>query len=111
MEISGFVPLSVDANQVLAVSATTGNVQLTNVGEHVTANVMLWNSGPNIAHMNWGASAGTSCSLGGGFIVPASSFLTLERPPGAVWLSGIASATNTAGMYITTGFGAGFPSK
>jgi hypothetical protein len=50
MEISGFVPLSVNANQVLAVTATTGNVQLTNVGEHVTANVILWNSGPNSSH-------------------------------------------------------------
>jgi|APSaa5957512535_1039671.scaffolds.fasta_scaffold323486_1 hypothetical protein len=101
----------IGAAQTMAVTATTGVLSLTSVGSHYSANVQIWNSGPNGAIMSFGASAGITQATAGGFFVPASSFCTLERPPGPQWLTAICSGTKTAGLHIATGLGNAFQSK
>lgn len=97
--------------QTMAVTATTGVLSLTSVGAHYSANVQIWNSGPNGAIMSFGGSAGIAQTTANGFFVPASSFCTLERPPGPQWITAICSGSKTAGLYVATGYGNAFQTK
>jgi hypothetical protein len=110
MDMNTFSPLPLKASQVLAVTATTGNIALTSVGANMTANLEVYNQGGDLVFINMGASSTTSASVTGGYVIGAGKTAHLVRPPGPTWLSAICSGALTTELYISTGFGVPFSS-
>jgi hypothetical protein len=108
MDINLFSPLPLKATQVMSVTATTSVIALTSVGSHYQANLEVYNQGGDIVFINFGASATTSASVTGGYIIGAGRTAHLVRPPGPTWISAICSGALTSELYVSTGYGASF---
>jgi hypothetical protein len=108
MDINLFSPLPLKATQVMSVTATTSVISLTSIGANYQANLDVYNQGGDPCFVNMGASATTSASITGGFVVGAGLHAHLVRPPGPTWFSAICSSGITTELYVSTGFGVPF---
>lgn len=88
----------------LAVTATSGSVQLTDMGSNSGCKVQIWNKGPSHCFIRFDPdSAPTAVTTD--MCIPPGTIQTLVRPNGAPYMAAICDSGDTATLYANSGMG------
>jgi hypothetical protein len=97
-----FMPLG--ATVTLAVTASTGNVALTDPGRFVSRyQVRILNTGSERAYIAFGGSTITATTAS--MPIPAGNTEVFTIPGGATYMAAICDTALTTTLYATCGFG------
>lgn len=107
MDLQAFSPIGDTVG--VAVTSATATEAMTDTGNNSSPNVMIFNSGPNTAFVNFGDSSVTAtltdADNDGDMPIPSGFMGTFDVPGLSTHIAAICASNETATLFVTRGQG------